>query len=106
MKTFDVTVNGEVYPCTYCMGAHLDFLATRGYDLRKADLETTVDSMALLWALVKSTCRRFNKDFKLSLVEFADALDYAEFLDAIANVKELYAEIGEIAEKKTTKAKT
>ena len=97
MKAFDITINGEVYPCTYCMGAHLDFYTERGYDLSKADLSSTVDAITFLWALVKSTCFRNKKDFNLSLPEFAAGLDIDEYLNAQTKLDEM---MNEIAEKK------
>lgn len=103
MKAFEIKINEEVYPCTLCMGAHLYFFEERGYDMSKADLNSTVDSITYLWALVKATCIREKKDFNLSLDEFAAGLDYEEYLNAQVKVDELSEGI---AEKKRGAVKT
>ena len=38
MKSFDIQINGEMYPCGMTMGAFLDFKQQTGYDLSKADI--------------------------------------------------------------------
>ena len=45
MKTFDITINGEVYPCTMTMGAFLDFKEVTGTDLSKADMTSLTDTL-------------------------------------------------------------
>ena len=75
MKSFDVELNGEVYPCVMTMGAFLDFKEATGSDLSKADMTSLSDNVTFMWCVLKSSCRRNKKDFTLSLSDFADSLD-------------------------------
>jgi len=81
MKAFDITINGEVYPCGMTMGAFLDFKEQTGYDLSKADLTSISDNITLMWCVIKSSCRKAGKPFTMTLTEFSDGIDFDTLAD-------------------------
>ena len=88
MKSFDIQINGEMYPCGMTMGAFLDFKQQTGYDLSKADISDISDNITLMWCAVRSTCRREKKEFNLTLTEFSDAIGF----DTLADFQKKLAE--------------
>ena len=98
MKTFDITINGEVYPCTMTMGAFLDFKEVTGTDLSKADMTSLTDNLTFMWCVLRSSCRRNKKEFLFSLSDFADNVD----METLATFQKLLAEnMGEYQKKMT-----
>lgn len=98
MKAFEITINGEVYPCTMTMGAFLDFKEQTGSDLSHADMTSLTDNVTFMWCVLKSSCRRNKKDFSFGLNDFADNID----METLAEFQKLLAENMESYQKKMT----
>ena len=83
MKLLTIVVNGKEYPCRVTMGAMLRFRRETGREVTEIN-GSLEDLCTYLWCCVCSACRRDGKDFDMSLMDFADALD-PETLTAWAN---------------------
>lgn len=87
MKRIEITINGEAYPCSPTMGAMLRFKQETGREITEIDPTSFADLCTYLWCCVSSAAKRENKDFNLSLMEFADNItpeDMTEWNQAIA----------------------
>lgn len=87
MKRIEITINGTAYPCSPTMGAMLRFKHETGREITEIDPASFTDLCTYLWCCVSSAAKRENKDFNLSLMEFADNItpeDMTEWNQAIA----------------------
>ena len=87
MKRIEITINGTAYPCSPTMGAMLRFKQEKGREITEIDPTSFTDLCTYLWCCVSSAAKRENKDFNLSLLEFADNItpeDMTEWNQAIA----------------------
>lgn len=99
MKVLTIEVNGKEYPCRLTMGAMLRFRRETGRDVTEMT-GSIEDLCTYLWCCVCSASRRDGKDFDMSLMDFADALDPGT-LTAWANGLGESAPAAEDSEKKT-----
>ena len=72
MAKIEIKINGEAYPCRPTMGAMLRFKEQTGKEITELDTNSFTDLCTYLWCCIKSACAREQKQFDLSLIEFAD----------------------------------
>ena len=70
-----IIINGKEYPCRPTMGAMLRFKEQTGKEITELDTNSFTDLCTYLWCCIKSACAREQKQFDLSLIEFADSID-------------------------------
>lgn len=75
MAKIEIKINGEAYPCRPTMGAMLRFKEQTGKEITELDTNSFTDLCTYLWCCIKSACAREQKQFDLSLIEFADSID-------------------------------
>lgn len=98
MKRIEVIINGEAYPCSPTMGAMLRFKQQTGKEISEINTGSFTDLCTYLWCCVTSASKREGKDFKMSLMEFADSLtpdDMAQWSQDIAVTDSVPDESGE-----------
>ena len=75
MAKIEVTINGAAYPCRPTMGAMLRFKKETGKEVTEITSNSLTDLCAYLYCCVVSASAADGVDFKMSLMEFADALN-------------------------------
>ena len=75
MAKIEIKINGEAYPCRPTMRAMLRFKEQTGKEITELDTNSFTDLCTYLWCCIKSACAREQKQFDLSLIEFADSID-------------------------------
>lgn len=75
MAKVEVTINGKAYPCRPTMGAMLRFKKETGKEVTEITNSGLADLCTYLYCCVASASTADGVDFKMSLLEFADALD-------------------------------
>lgn len=75
MAKIEIKINGEAYPCRPTMGAMLRFKEQTGKEITEMDTTSFTELCTYLWCCIKSACAREQKQFDLSLIEFADSID-------------------------------
>lgn len=75
MAKIEIKINGEAYPCRPTMGAMLRFKEQTGKEITEMDATSFTELCTYLWCCIKSACAREQKQFDLSLIEFADSID-------------------------------
>lgn len=89
-KKISIKVGGKEYPCYPTMGAMLRFKDATGREA--SQMTNSLSDMATyLWACVTSACNRENKDFGMTLQDFADAIDTEEmesWINSFSDVEE------------------
>ena len=74
MSKIEVTINGKAYPCRPTMGAMLRFKKETGKEVTELQNGSFSDLCAYLYCCVASACAADKVPFKMSLMDFADAL--------------------------------
>lgn len=74
MAKIEVTINGKAYPCRPTMGAMLRFKKETGKEVTELQNGSFSDLCAYLYCCVASACAADKVPFKMSLMDFADAL--------------------------------
>lgn len=74
-KKIEVTVNGVSYPCRPTMGAMLRFKKETGKEITEIKGDSFSDQCVYLYCCVASASTADGVEFKMSLMEFADALE-------------------------------
>lgn len=74
MAKIEVTINGIAYPCRPTMGAMLRFKKETGKEVTELQNGSFSDLCAYLYCCVASACAADKVPFKMSLMDFADAL--------------------------------
>ena len=75
MAKIEVTINGVAYPCRPTMGAMLRFKKETGKEVTEITSNSLTDLCTYLYCCVASASAADGVDFKMPLMEFADALD-------------------------------
>ena len=75
MAKVEVVINGTAYPCCPTMGAMLRFKKETGKEVTEITSNSLTDLCAYLYCCVASASAADGVDFKMSLMEFADALN-------------------------------
>lgn len=75
MAKIEIKINGEAYPCRPTMGAMLRFKEQTGKEITDLDTTSFTELCTYLWCCIKSACAREQKQFDLSLLDFADSID-------------------------------
>lgn len=83
MAKIEVTINGVTYPCRPTMGAMLRFKKETGKEITEISSKNFSDLCMYLYCCVVSASAADKKDFKMSFLDFADALS-VEDMDAWA----------------------
>lgn len=102
-KKVEIIINGEAYPCRATLGAMLRFKQETGREVTEIDASSVSDLCAYLWCCVVSASKASGKDFKMSLMDFADSVkfdDVAEWAESIMENPSPDGE-GSVAEKKS-----
>lgn len=100
MKNIGITINGEAFPCRPTMGAMLRFKQQTGKEVTEIDEASFTDLCTYLWCCIVSACKHDGKEFKLSLMDFADSIspedmtEWAQALQADAQPTDASAEVG------------
>ncbi len=87
-KKITVTIDGKEYPIRLTMGAILRFKQETGKEVNEA--EGTMDNATLVWCCIQSGCKREDKDFEYSLMDFADHVDADEIEGLVGAVFQLF----------------
>lgn len=74
MAKIEVTINGVAYPCRPTMGAMLRFKRETGKEVTEITQAGFTDLCTYLYCCVASASAADGVDFRMSLMEFADAL--------------------------------
>lgn len=74
-KKIEVTVNGVSYPCRPTMGAMLRFKKETGKEITEIKGDSFSDQCVYLYCCVASASAADGIEFRMSLMEFADALE-------------------------------
>lgn len=75
MAKIEITINNVAYPCRPTMGAMLRFKRETGKEITEITDTSFTDLCTYLYCCVASASAADGKDFNLSLMEFADALN-------------------------------
>lgn len=78
MAKIEVTINGVAYPCRPTMGAMLRFKKETGKEVTEITSNSLTDLCTYLYCCVASASAADGVDFKMSLMDFADALNPEE----------------------------
>lgn len=82
------------------MGAMLRFKQETGKEVTEIDEGSFTDLCTYLWCCIVSACKHDGKEFKLSLMDFADSMspedmtEWAQALQADAQPAEAQSEVG------------
>ena len=75
----EVVIDGKAYPCRETMGAMLRFKKETGKEV--TEVGSSLDNLvAYVWCCTVSACKADGVDFDLSLQDFADKVDYDDFV--------------------------
>ena len=74
MKKVEITIGNETFPCRQTMGAMLRFKQETGREVTEIDATSFTDICTFLWCCIVSASKADGKDFKLSLMDFADSV--------------------------------
>ena len=91
-RRLEITVNGEAYPCYQTGGAMLRFKDLTGREVTEISTTAISDLIKFLWCCTVSACAREKRQFPLSVMEFADALDQSQLLSWQDAIQEASAE--------------
>lgn len=72
MKKIEININGVAYPCSPTMGAMLRFKQETGREITEINAASFNDLCTFLWCCIVSAAKREGKEFKMSLMDFAD----------------------------------
>jgi len=78
MAKIEVKINGKAYPCRPTMGAMLRFKLATGKEVTALASGELSDMLSYLYCCVASACAADGIEFKLQLMEFADAISPAD----------------------------
>lgn len=101
MPKIEVTVNGVTYPCRPTMGAMLRFKKETGKEVTELTGDSLSDLCAYLYCCVASASAADGREFKMTLMEFADALDPDDMADWATQMQQGGKGDAVTAEKKT-----
>ena len=101
MNKVEVTVNGVVYPCRPTMGAMLRFKKETGKEVTEITNGSLSDLCAYLYCCVASASAADGVEFKMSLMDFADALNPEDMAAWTAQMQQGNAVNADGAEKKS-----
>lgn len=88
----ELTIDGKTYPCYQTAGAMLRFKDATGREVSEIRPGSISDLVRFLWCCAVSACAREKREFPLSLMEFADALDAEQLTEwQRANLSEVEA---------------
>lgn len=68
----EIEINGKRYPCQRTIGAIMTLEQVTGKSADNIDMTSVTNACILLWACVKSACKREGVEFGYTLDEFAD----------------------------------
>lgn len=103
---FTVGIDGTDYPAALTNGALVTFGEITGHDFGAPSATATLDNIAIIYACVKSGCRRRGVDFPLTMMEMADLTtpaDLATFASALRRVTSPASEPSEGEDSKESK---
>lgn len=101
MAKIEVTINGVAYPCRPTMGAMLRFKKETGKEVTEITSNSLTDLCTYLYCCVASASAADSVDFKMSLMDFADALNPEEMTAWAAQMQQNNVEDAEGVEKKS-----
>lgn len=101
MNKITVMVNGVAYPCRPTMGAMLRFKKETGKEVTEIADGSLSDLCAYLYCCVASASAADGIDFKMPLMDFADALSPEDMTAWAARMQQGSAENADEAEKKS-----
>lgn len=100
MEKAEIIIDGKSYPCRITMGAYLRYKRETGKDFEE-EKAGNVTLATLMWCCAVSSSKHDNREFPLTLEEFADAVspnDVASWF--VESTKALSAEMDAGSEKK------
>lgn len=78
MPKIEVEINGKAYPCRPTMGAMLRFKQLTGKEVTALTSGELSDMLSYLYCCVASACAADGIEFKMELMQFADAISPAD----------------------------
>lgn len=78
MPKIEVKINGKAYPCRPTMGAMLRFKQLTGKEVTALTSGELSDMLSYLYCCVASACAADGIEFKMELMQFADAISPAD----------------------------
>lgn len=101
MAKIEITINNVAYPCRPTMGAMLRFKRETGKEITEITDTSFTDLCTYLYCCVASASAADGKDFNLSLMEFADALNPDDMTAWVAQMQQNTTEDAKEVEKKS-----
>ena len=101
MAKIEVTINGVAYPCRPTMGAMLRFKKETGKEVTEITSNSLTDLCTYLYCCVASASAADGVDLKMSLMDFADALNPEEMTAWAAQMQQNNVEDAGGVEKKS-----
>ena len=100
MKRIEITINGEAYLCSPTMGAMLRFKQETGREITEMEEGSFGDLCTFLYCCVVSGAKREGREFKMSLMDFADAIDPEDMEAWNSAITTTKGESAEVSKKK------
>lgn len=100
MKNTEIEINGEKYPCRLTMGAMLRFKEETGKEVPEMDQNSLTEACTLMYFCAVSACKADKRDFDMSLMDFADAVQAGDLEAWSARIQEAGPEGGAEPKKK------
>lgn len=101
MAKIEITINNVAYPCRPTMGAMLRFKKETGKEVTEITNSSFTDLCTYLYCCVASASAADGKEFNLSLMEFADALNPDDMTAWVAQMQQSTTEDAKEVEKKS-----
>lgn len=101
MAKIEITINNVAYPCRPTMGAMLRFKRETGKEVTEITDTSFTDLCTYLYCCVASASAADGKDFSLSLMDFADALNPDDMTAWVAQMQQNTTEDAKEVEKKS-----
>lgn len=86
MKAIFLNFEGKKYPYIETMGAMLSFKNETGMDASDITPEDTENNLKYIYHVVKAQCRRNKEEFNYSFEEFADHLEFGDYIQLISDI--------------------
>jgi len=78
-QQLQIEISGKSYPCRVTMGAMRRYKLLSGQEVTDISLQSMASVAELLYCCTASACNADHVEFGLSIDDFCDAIDAAEF---------------------------
>lgn len=92
MKKVHLNFEGKKYPYIETMGAMLSFKSETGIEPTAIAANDTENNLKYIYHVVRAQCRRNGEEFKYSFEEFADRLEYGDYIQLLNDLNQVVME--------------